>query len=67
MQLLDDECRLASATDYTLFDKFNKEHRDHLHYYEPQIKKKDPVFGIRHYAGSVEYHLLVFLISSGKN
>ncbi|XP_065843996.1 unconventional myosin-IXb-like isoform X2 [Oscarella lobularis] len=60
MQLLDDECRLASATDYTLFDKFNKEHRDHLHYYEPQIKKKDPVFGIRHYAGSVEYHLLGF-------
>eukprot|EP00118_Oscarella_pearsei_P008877 m.47912 g.47912 ORF g.47912 m.47912 type:complete len:647 (+) comp33841_c0_seq5:217-2157(+) len=60
MQLLDDESRLASATDYTLFEKFNKEHKDHPHYYVPQLKKKDPVFGIQHYAGNVVYHLQGF-------
>ena len=59
MHILDDESRLASATDETLLVKFSLQHKDHPCYAEPYLKKYDPVFMINHYAANVDYHIKV--------
>ena len=47
------------ADDNSLFQKFERQHKTHPHYRSPQLKLKDPVFAIVHYASDVTYSIQV--------
>ena len=49
--LLEEECRLARASDVTMVDKFNKQFVKVDMY--KRSKHHDPVFTVVHYAGQV--------------
>ncbi|XP_016897954.1 unconventional myosin-IXb isoform X3 [Cynoglossus semilaevis] len=57
--LLDIESNLPEATDETLLDRLNQQHRDNP-LFVPSPKTK-PTFTIQHFAGSVEYHIKDFM------
>ena len=56
-------CRLSSfpgADDLSLFEKFERQHKgSSTHYSSPQLKKKEPVFTVSHYASPVTYSIQV--------
>ena len=47
------------ADDNTLFQKFERQHKNHPHYRSPQLKQQDPQFTILHYASEVTYSVKV--------
>ena len=48
------------ADDNTLFQKFERQHKNHPHYRSPQLKQQDPQFTILHYASEVTYSVKVW-------
>ena len=48
------------ADDNSLFQKFNRQHKSHPHYHTPQLRHRNPVFTIVHYASDVSYSVQVF-------
>lgn len=56
---------LPEATDETLLDRLNQQHRDNP-LFVPSPKTK-PTFTIQHFAGSVEYHIKVEYYSNTTN
>lgn len=57
--LLDEECRFPQASDTTFLDKLHANFTSHAKYLKPKLAKSH--FGIRHYAGLVEYDVTGFL------
>jgi hypothetical protein len=47
------------ADDNTLFQKFERQQKNHPHYRSPQLKQQDPQFTILHYASEVTYSVKV--------
>ena len=47
------------ADDNSLFQKFERQHKSHPHYHTPQMRHKNPVFTIVHYASDVTYSVQV--------
>ncbi|KAF1383643.1 hypothetical protein PFLUV_G00133990 [Perca fluviatilis] len=56
--LLDKESNLPKATDETLLDKLNQQHRDNP-FFVPSLNT-EPTFVIQHFAGRVKYHIKDF-------
>lgn len=52
-------CSFPGADDNTLFQKFERQHKNHPHYRSPQLKQQDPQFTILHYASEVTYSVKV--------
>ena len=51
------------ADDLSLFEKFERQHKgSSTHYSSPQLKRKEPVFTISHYASLVTYSIQVTLL-----
>ena len=48
------------ADDNSLFQKFERQHKSHPHYHTPQMRHKNPVFTIVHYASDVTYSVQVY-------
>lgn len=57
ISLLDEECNFPAASDDTLLQKFNQQHKNSEYYEMPPHKAS--TFIIRHYAGSVKYSIKV--------
>ena len=47
------------ADDNSLYQKFERQHKNHPHYRSPTMKLKDPQFTILHYASEVTYSIKV--------
>jgi hypothetical protein len=60
LPLLDEECSFPGADDNSLFQKFNRQHKSHPHYHTPQLRHRNPVFTIVHYASDVSYSVQGF-------
>ncbi|XP_018533370.1 unconventional myosin-IXb isoform X2 [Lates calcarifer] len=56
--LLDEESDLPETTDETLLDKLKQQHQDNPLFVPSS--NAEPTFAIRHFAGSVEYHIKDF-------
>lgn len=52
-------CSFPGADDNTLFQKFERQQKNHAHYRSPQLKQQDPQFTILHYASEVTYSVKV--------
>ncbi|XP_011270152.1 myosin IXA, variant [Capsaspora owczarzaki ATCC 30864] len=59
LPLLDEETNFPRATDFTLLEKYDKQHANHTHYDKPTLKHT--YFTIAHYAGHVRYEIEGFL------
>ena len=62
-------CSFPGADDFSLFQKFERQHKNHAHFSTPQLKQRNPVFTISHYASSVTYaievkHMILLLSCS---
>lgn len=47
------------ATDNTLFQKFERQHKSNQFYRSPTMKLREPVFTVVHYASDVTYSVQV--------
>lgn len=52
-------CSFPGADDDSLFQKFERQQKNHAHYRSPQLKQQDPQFTILHYASEVTYSVKV--------
>ncbi|KJE96920.1 myosin 10 [Capsaspora owczarzaki ATCC 30864] len=59
LDLLDEEARFPKGTDETMLGKFNEQHGTGAFYLKPRMAAK--AFGIKHYAGDVQYEVAGFL------
>lgn len=59
LAMCDDELKVPKSTDETLLARFNTAFKTHKHY--EMSRKAEPKFGVRHYAGTVEYAIQGFL------
>lgn len=60
LPLLDEECSFPGADDSSLFQKFERQHKSHPYFSAPQMKQREPVFTISHYASHVTYSIQGF-------
>ncbi|KAF0689084.1 Aste57867_19356 [Aphanomyces stellatus] len=56
--LLDEQCAISQTTVDVLMHRFNETFETHEYYVKSRVKGS--VFGVRHYAGTVEYDLKAF-------
>ena len=59
LAIMDEQAIMPRATDGTMVEKFHQCYGNHPAYEKP--RSNDPIFTIRHYAGSVEYQSAGFL------
>lgn len=67
LALLDEESNFPKATDDTFIGKIEKEFGTHESYVVPEKARGYPAFGIRHFAGMVEYNATNFLEKNRDN
>ncbi|KJE90748.1 myosin-X [Capsaspora owczarzaki ATCC 30864] len=65
LALLDEESRFPKGTDETLLQKFHERHEKNKYYIKPRLAKTS--YGIRHYAGDVQYETAGFLEKNRDN
>ena len=53
-------CSFPGADDNSLYQKFERQHKNHTHFRSPTMKLKDPQFTILHYASEVTYSIQVW-------
>lgn len=67
LSLLDEESNFPKATDASMLEKFEQNFKDHESYVVPSKSRGYPAFGIRHFAGLVEYNCTNFLEKNRDN
>ena len=58
-KMLDDELKMPKSTDFTFLEKVRTSHKDHPFYHHDKLSKS--TFGVKHYAGVVNYEVDGFL------
>lgn len=67
LSLLDEESSLPTATDASMLAKFEQHFKDHESYVVPPKSRGYPAFGIKHFAGLVEYNCTNFVEKNRDN
>lgn len=62
LAMCDDELKVPKCTDDTLLTRLNTSFKNHKYY--AVSKRKEPKFGVVHYAGSVDYTITGFLVKN---